>query len=73
MSGFGDGKFLFLYYFDDKFSFGAVNFHSVGRLIVNYLIERSMRGNFNDLEHLLGLTEGQKSFANFLKLGICNY
>ena len=49
----------------DKFSFGAVNFHSVGRLIVNYLTERSMQGNFNDSEHLLGLTEGLKILRQF--------
>ena len=68
MSGFGDGKFLFLHYFGDKFSFGAVNFHSVGRLIVNYLIEPSMRGNFNDLEHLLGLTDlGFNRFCTLIK------
>ena len=64
-SGFGDDKFLFLRYFGDKFSFGAVSFHSVGRLIVNYLTERSMRGNFNDSEHLLGLTEGLKILHQF--------
>ena len=64
-SGFGDDKFLFLRYFGDKFSFGAVNFHSVGRLIVNYLTERSMQGNFNDSEHLLGLTEGLKILRQF--------
>ena len=49
----------------DKFSFGAVNFHSVGRLIVNYLTERSMQGDFNDSEHLLGLTEGLKILRQF--------
>ena len=63
--GFGDDKFLFWRYFGDKFSFGVVNFHSVGRLTVNYLTERSMRGNFNDSEHLLGLTEEQKILRQF--------
>ena len=56
--------FVFLHYFGDKFSVGAVNFHSVGRLIVGYLTERSMWRNFDNSEHLLGLTEGQKSVPN---------
>ena len=51
--------FVLLHYFGDKFSVGAVNFHSVGRLIVGYLTERSMWRNFDNSEHLLGLTEGQ--------------
>ena len=51
--------FVLLHYFGDKFSVGALNFHSVGRLIVGYLTERSMWRNFDNSEHLLGLTEGQ--------------
>ena len=49
----------------DKFSIGSFNFHPVGRLIVGYLSERSMWRNFDNSEHLFGLTEGQKSVANF--------
>ena len=64
-SEFGDDRFLLLHYFGDKFSVGAVNFHSVGRLIVGYLTERSVWRNFDNSEHLLGLTEGQKSVPNF--------
>ena len=63
-SGFGDDRFVLLHYFGDKFSVGAVNFHSVWRLIVGYLTERSMWRNFDNSEHLLGLTEGHKSVPN---------
>ena len=63
-SGFGEDRFVLLHYFGDKFSVGAVNFHSVWRLIVGYLTERSMWRKFDNSEHLLGLTEGQKSVPN---------
>ena len=51
-SGFGDDRFPLLHHFGDKFSVGAVNFHSIGRLIDNS-------------EHLFGLIEGKRSVANF--------
>ena len=58
---------LSFYITGDKFSVGAVNFHSVWRLIVGYLTERSMWRNFDNSEHLLGLTEGQKSVPLFYR------
>ena len=58
-SGFGDDRFPLLHHFGDKISVGAVNFHSIGRLIVGYLIEQSMWRNFDNSEHLFGLTEGR--------------
>ena len=64
-SGFCDDGFFLLHYLGDKFSIGSFNFHPVGRLIVGYLSERSMWRNFDNSEHLFGLTEGQKSVANF--------
>ena len=64
-SGFGDDRFPLLHHFGDKFSVGAVNFHSIGRLIVGYLIEQYMWRNFDNSEHLFGLTEGKRSVANF--------
>ena len=64
-SGFGDDRFPLLHHFGDKISVGAVNFHSIGRLIVGYLIEQSMWRNFDNSEHLFGLTEGKRSVANF--------
>ena len=64
-SGFGDDRFPLLHHFGDKFSVGAVNFHSIGQLIVGYLIEQSMWRNSDNSEHLFGLTEGKRSVANF--------